>query len=599
MTDIFLKVVDMSINASWVVLAVLFLRFLLLRSAPKWIDVLLWGAVGFRLICPVSVKSIFSLIPGRQIVGTGVTDNAAPVIQNGTPNMGGVVDPIISQTPAVESVDPMQIWLPILTYIWLAGIVILLSCTAFTYFRLHVRVKEAVRYENNVYMSENAETAFVLGLFRPKIYLPYRMPEQDMHYVIAHEKTHIRGLDHWWKVLGFLLLAIHWFNPVMWFAYILLCRDMELACDEKVIKDLDEVQRADYSQALLGCSVKRRMGAACPIAFGEVGVKQRIQSVLNYRKNGYLFGVAALLCGICIAVFFMTDPKSGNGFGVTDFRFVQDANDGHPQLELDYRFLLEGEAYFHSMWIREVEPEEGELGPDGMGEYGGALGKYRMMIPFKTTPASYAFRQKYKAGQVYTLDALERYPEPLKFKVVYPPDYSVVIYVGSEKEFGFKDPALYHVRYLGGTMKIEMFGPGLEIEPETGLLPKAYRLANAYKASDILELSMGDGYRCYIDKTTFDIFINRDDNDREYIERYRISSWEWISGSRLDSMKIMALLKNVEEQGGKITLISGKTAYQKLADSYHLVKTEGSVTELYLICSDPGLTQIKEVYRLY
>lgn len=193
----------------------------------------------------------------------------------------------------------------------------------------------------------------------------------------------------------------------------------------------------------------------------------------------------------------MTDPKSGNGFGVTDFRFVQDANDGHPQLELDYRFLLEGEDYFHG-WIRKMGPEEGELGPDGMGEYDGALGQYRMMIPFKTTPASYAFRQKYKAGQVYTLDALERYSQPLKFKVVYPPDYSVVIYVGSEKEFVFKDPALYHVRYLGGTMKIEMFGPVPERE-EPKVLPSSDPTLELITAEGRFKADTGSWYAEYTD----------------------------------------------------------------------------------------------------
>ena len=185
---------------------------------------------------------------------------------------------------------------------------ILALYTLISYWRLQRKVSEAVILRENIFQSENVGSPFVLGIIKPRIYLPYNMDEQDLEHVVAHERAHIRRKDHLWKPLGFLLLTIHWFNPLMWLAYVLLCRDIELACDEKVIQELGNEQRANYSQALVACSVNRRMIAACPLAFGEVGVKERVKSVLNYKKPAFWVIVASVIACVVVAVCFLTNP---------------------------------------------------------------------------------------------------------------------------------------------------------------------------------------------------------------------------------------------------------------------------------------------------
>lgn len=197
----------------------------------------------------------------------------------------------------------------ILTIVWTIGILLLVAYTVISYWRLHREIDTAVRYKDNIFQSENVSSPFVLGLIKPRIYLPFKLDGQDMEHVVAHEQAHIRRKDHWWKPLGFLLLTIHWFNPLMWLAYVLLCRDIELACDEKVIKGLSNEQRADYTQALVACSVNHRMIAACPLTFGEVGVKERVKSVMNYKKPAFWVIIIAVIVCVGVAVCFLTNPK--------------------------------------------------------------------------------------------------------------------------------------------------------------------------------------------------------------------------------------------------------------------------------------------------
>ena len=210
---------------------------------------------------------------------------------------------------AGASVNPLQITIGIFEYIWIFGMIALALYTAISYWRLHRKVDTAVRYKDNIFQSENVKSPFVLGIIKPRIYLPFNMNGQDLEHVVAHEQAHIHRKDHWWKPLGFLLLTIHWFNPLMWLAYVLLCRDIELACDEKVIKELGNEQRADYMQALVACSVNRRMIAACPLAFGEVGVKERVKSVMNYKKPAFWVIIIAVIICVGVAACFLTNPK--------------------------------------------------------------------------------------------------------------------------------------------------------------------------------------------------------------------------------------------------------------------------------------------------
>ena len=328
MSEVFLKILNMSISASWLVLAVLLLR-LALKRAPKWVSVLLWGFVAVRLICPFSMESMFSLIPSAQTVSPDIMMDWTPTISTGISSLDNIVNPIITQTFApdpLSSANPLQILIPVASIVWLTGIAAMLIYTAISYILLRRKVATAVLLQNRIYQSENAPSPFVLGILKPRIYLPFQLDAQSLNHVIAHEMSHIRRKDHWWKPIGFLLLALHWFNPLIWVGYILLCRDIELACDEKVIKELDNASRASYTEALVACSIHRRTIAACPLAFGEVGVKERIKSVMNYKKPAFWIVVAAIVACVVVAVCFLTNPKTSASDQVSLPLDIQDPN---------------------------------------------------------------------------------------------------------------------------------------------------------------------------------------------------------------------------------------------------------------------------------
>lgn len=311
MSEFFLNIVNMSISASWIVLAVLLLR-LLLNKAPKWINGILWGIVGLRLIMPFSFESIFSLIPSSETISKA-PDSPRPHFESGVTIIDNQVNDYLGEHYYEGVTRPTGHFADITTIlaiVWIVGIVLLLAYTIISYSRVKNKIGTAVLLRDNIYQSENVVSPFVLGIIKPKIYLPFNMNEQDMEHVIAHEQAHINRKDHWWKPLGFLILTLHWFNPLMWLGYVLLCRDIELACDEKVIKELNTEQKADYSQALLTCSVNRRMIAACPIAFGEVGVKNRVKSVLNYKKSAFWIVITAIVASVVVAVCFLTNPRT-------------------------------------------------------------------------------------------------------------------------------------------------------------------------------------------------------------------------------------------------------------------------------------------------
>ena len=311
MNELFLKIINMSISASWLILAVLILR-LVLKKAPKWVNVLLWGIVAVRLICPFSFKSALSLIPSAETFPEKVISGPSFDIQTGISPVDNRINDYLGDRyfeGVTVSANNGNNIMTILTIVWTIGILLLVAYTIISYRRLHREIDTAVHYRDNIFQSENVSSPFVLGIINPRIYLPFSMNEQNLEHVVAHEQAHIRRKDHWWKPLGFLLLTIYWFNPLMWLAYVLLCRDIELACDEKVIKGLGNEQRADYTQALVACSVNRRMIAACPLAFGEVGVKERVKSVMNYKKPAFWVVILAVIACVIVAVCFLTNPK--------------------------------------------------------------------------------------------------------------------------------------------------------------------------------------------------------------------------------------------------------------------------------------------------
>lgn len=312
MNEIFLKLLNMSITASWLVLAVILLRFVLKR-APKWLNTVLWAFVGFRLICPFSFESIFSLVPSVETVPSDIIYSQSPAIHSGVPALNSTINPIISESFAPDvsaSVNPLQIITAIAAMIWIIGIVGMILYAVVSYVRLHKKVQEGVVLKDNIWLCDRIETPFILGIIKPRIFLPSGMAESDMEYVIAHEKAHLKRHDHLWKPLGFLLLTVYWFNPVIWIAYILLCRDIELACDEKVIKEMGAEIKKPYSEALINCSVSRRTVSACPLAFGETGVKGRIKSVLSYKKPAFWVIIIGVVSCVVVAMCFLTNPKS-------------------------------------------------------------------------------------------------------------------------------------------------------------------------------------------------------------------------------------------------------------------------------------------------
>lgn len=316
MSELFLQIVNMSISAGWVALAVMWARFLLKKGkAPKWVTVALWSIVGVRLVCPISIESSLSLLPSAKTLPNQIITNDTFSIQSGISTVDNRVNDYLG-SQYYEGVTASNGLggniLTVLSVIWIVGIAALLIYAIFSYVRLRRKVGTAVLLRDNIFESENVTSPFVLGVIKPKIYLPFNMSEQQSEYVIAHEKTHIRRKDNLWKPLGFLLLTLHWFNPLVWLGYILLCRDIELACDEKVVKELDNVERADYSQTLLNLSVSNRIVSVCPLAFGEVGVKDRVKSILNYKKPAFWIIIIAVVLCVAVAVCFLTNPASKN-----------------------------------------------------------------------------------------------------------------------------------------------------------------------------------------------------------------------------------------------------------------------------------------------
>jgi len=312
MSAVFLKILNMSITASWLILAVVLVR-LLLKKAPKWIPCLLWGLVAIRLVCPFSFGSIFSLIPSSETIPTNITVQQEPAINSGITAVNEFINPVIAEsfTPApTDSVNPLQIIIPIAAIVWIAGIVIMLAYALISYIKLKKTVSVCVPVGERILSCDEVKAPFILGVFRPVIYVPSSMSGETLDLVIRHETAHLQRHDHWWKPLGYLLLAIYWFNPLCWIAYILLSRDIEMACDEKVICDMNKDDIAAYSQALLDCSFPRRRITACPLAFGEVGVKERVKGVLNYKKPAFWIILIAVIACIVLAVCLMTDPFS-------------------------------------------------------------------------------------------------------------------------------------------------------------------------------------------------------------------------------------------------------------------------------------------------
>ncbi|MEJ8746723.1 M56 family metallopeptidase [Oscillospiraceae bacterium HCN-4035] len=313
MAAVFLKLLNLSISASWLVLAVLVLRLVSKRS-PKWMNVLLWGMVALRLMLPFSIESALSLIPSAETLSPEVVRfDPAPTITSGVEFIDNAVNPSLSESFAaapLASVNPLYVWTYLAGWVWLIGLGAMLLYALVSYLRLRRRVSVSLCVRENIYLCDAISSPFILGVVKPRIYLPSGLDEVQRQNVLSHERAHLARRDHWWKPLGFALLAVYWFNPVLWLAYALLCRDIELACDERVIRTMDESAVKTYSTVLLACSIPRKAVITCPLAFGEVGVKERVRNALHYKKPAFWIVVASAVVCIVVAVCFLTNPPT-------------------------------------------------------------------------------------------------------------------------------------------------------------------------------------------------------------------------------------------------------------------------------------------------
>ena len=341
MAAVFLKLLNLSISASWLVLAVLVLRLISKRS-PKWVNVLLWGIVALRLVLPFSIESALSLIPSAETVSPAAVQFApAPTITSGVSVIDNAVNPSLSEHFAAvptASVNPLYVWTEIAGWVWLIGLGAMLLYALVSYLRLRRRVSVSLPIQDHIYLCDAISSPFILGVVKPRIYLPSGLDEVQRQNVLSHEQAHLARRDHWWKPLGFALLAVYWFNPVLWLAYALLCRDIELACDERVIRTMDESAVKTYSTVLLACSMPRKAVITCPLAFGEVGVKERVKNALHYKKPAFWVVAASVTVCIVVAVCFLTNPPTDtDAAGLVGFHREQvtyadvtDASDARP-----------------------------------------------------------------------------------------------------------------------------------------------------------------------------------------------------------------------------------------------------------------------------
>lgn len=394
MKQIFQTVLQLSLSGSLLILALLLLR-LLLRRFPKWGNVVLWGLVAVRLLLPFRIESRFSLIPGKQ---SPQYDFA-----------GMIPVPDVGEVPIVTAPD----WNPInlIALVWLLGVLLFLLWFAFSYLRLSSRLNTAVRLRDNIYQSEFVDTPVVVGFIRPRIYLPFRVDEACFNPILSHEQAHIRRGDHWWKLLAFFCLAVHWFNPLVWVAYVLFGRDVEFACDEAVIKKLDQKGRADYAQALMVYGAKIRGVPGMLMAFGATDTKGRIKAVARYKRPGACRVILLVASSALLMICFLTDP-------VTAIQ-QRPIDDVHTQLQGTIGPIQESVS---------TMPSEGTSEP--------------VQIPTSTVPSEEELLSKL----AYLKKCLARYEEVLAENMQ---SYQNAFEAGDEnKMFGLKLSIAYHKRMV-------------------------------------------------------------------------------------------------------------------------------------------------------
>ena len=447
MSLLFTQIFNMSVSASYIVLAVLLLR-LALKKAPRWLSLLLWAVVGLRLICPFTFESVWSLIPSLgQIHPVVALDQHAPQYTeySGLNMLVTRLNEDLLARPEYDRLMLLQRLIPVFAVVWLAGILALTAYSIISCLKVRRSILTAVRCQDNVYQSEQVSSPFVFGLIKPKIYLPFQIGERSMTSVIAHEQAHIQRLDHLWKPLGFFLLTLHWFNPLIWLSYALFCRDLELACDERVIRNLDRDARADYAAALLSSSVSKPKIAACPLAFGEVGVQKRIKSALSYRKP--VLWVTAVALAVCLvaAVCFFTEPVSIYNTGVQRVS-VKRINDELIELQIKHSLC------YGRYGVELQSPQDPMYVPDGAVQYDGSLGKNRILVTFGDDDPAVSLVRQFSFGQVVEL---KNAPIRILGKLTNPgSDHGFALYFGMDEDIQIEEVSGAELDEQGGTIRI-------------------------------------------------------------------------------------------------------------------------------------------------
>lgn len=318
MIELFLSLVDISIKASWLVLVVLLIRCLF-RRIPKWILCVMWLFVGIRLIMPFSIQTFLSLLPSSKTIHTSIKQTL-PTVHTGIQNIDIQINQLLDTNNIVNAnkTDYLTSLLLVLSIVWIIGVICMGIYTIYSYYNLYKNVQVSLHYKDNVYMCDDIDTPFILGVLKPKIYVPTYLKEDMLYSVLQHENMHLKRKDHYYKPIGFILLTLYWFNPILWYAYILLCNDIEAACDEAVVKDMNKEDKKLYLEALLTCSVNRYAIKACPIAFGESDVKSRTKNIVKYKKPTFIITFLSILLCLFIGISFLTDPNSNRITDIDD-----------------------------------------------------------------------------------------------------------------------------------------------------------------------------------------------------------------------------------------------------------------------------------------
>lgn len=354
---LFHQVINMGITASYVMAAVLLMRLLFLHM-PKKYSYYLWGLVGFRLVCPVSFSSVFSMFNlhifdrardnySMSYVPSDIGYAKVPKVNTGLPAVDTTINANLPPAELTASVNPMQVIMSALSVLWLIGIAVLLIYSCISYARCKRQVRQAVLLEKNIYECDNLSSPFVLGILSPKIYIPFRLEKEERSYILAHEQYHIRRKDYLVKIIAFLIASVYWFHPMVWLAYYLMCRDMEMSCDEKVISDMGMDMKQAYSRSLLAFSTNSRQNPVSPLAFGESGTGKRVKNVLHFQKPGKALTAAGTLV-LLVLLFVCASNGMRQSVKVTVETLDNETNYG---VKTNHKYIFDTKAETYVMYV--------------------------------------------------------------------------------------------------------------------------------------------------------------------------------------------------------------------------------------------------------